>query len=185
MGLAAFFFVVIHFSFVIVYAWPEPLKPKVLHHFTKAYVEPVFTQRWSMFAPCPTINSRVEINYFFSASDSTGWIRPTSEAIEVHDYFPALHYGELVLAESNLDYWLGLDIDYMDLSVNDPFPVDQKEAFYKGYSYYKIRNFAEGWAHYLYERRVIAAKVRFIREDVTTGEVEVFVLPQYDLSNAG
>jgi hypothetical protein len=167
----------------MVYAWPESLKPNRVHMVAAAYVEPVFTQRWSMFAPCPTINSHVKINFIFKDGDSTGWVDPLSHAKRIHNYLPALHYGELVLSASNLDYWLGLDVNRMGLEISDPFPSGKIDEFHKGYSYYKIRNFILGWGHYLYREPLTAAEIKFIREDVVTGERGEFVLPKYDFSD--
>ena len=136
-----------------------------------------------MFAPCPTVNSHVKINFIFKDGNSTGWVDPLSHAKSVHKYFPALHYGELVLSESNLDYWLGLDLDRMGLEIGDAFPLDRVEEFRKGFSYYKIKNFILGWGQYLYDEPFFAAEIKFFRRDVVTGETGEFLLPKYVFSN--
>lgn len=177
-------FVVIHFAIIIAYAWPESMSYQPLHRYAASYVEPIFTQRWSMFAPCPTMNTVVEVNYKFSNTDSSGWIRPSENAVNRHDKLPLLHYGELVIAEANLDYWLGLDLRDMGLKVPDPFPMSKADQFLRGYSYYKIKNYVDGWGRRLYDEPFIAAEVRFYRKDVVTGDQGLITLPIYYFDDA-
>lgn len=176
-------FTVLHFVLIVIYAWPQSLSNPTLRRYAAAYVEPIFSQRWSMFAPCPAIDSKVYLKYKFVNGDSTDWFRPTQEMASSHAKFPALHYGELILAEGNLDYWLSVDLNEMGLNINDSFPMEKLDRYKKGYSYFKIRNYINGWANYLYSEPIAEGQIKFERTDVTSGEVGTFTLPTYIFNN--
>lgn len=179
IGWLAFLFIVIHFVFILAYALPPEFSNSSLKSFATPYVEPVFTQHWSMFAPCPITNASVEIKFYFDGNDSTDWVSPTEDARNIHGWLKGTHHGELVLAESNLMYWLGLDLDRMGIEIGDPFPLYRTSEFQQGYSYFKIKDYIEGNALYLYDKEVVHAKIRCDLEDVVTGERGVLELPEF------
>ncbi|NOQ70815.1 MAG: hypothetical protein GQ574_02370 [Crocinitomix sp.] len=179
IGWLAFLFIIVHFSFIFIYALPAQLSNPQLRSAITPYVEPVFTQTWGMFAPCPTVNSSVEIIFFFG-EDSTGWVNPIADAEGKHFYLRGSHHSELVLSGSNLYYWLSTDLQQMGLEFGDDFPSHRMSEFYAGESYYKIRNFIRGNAYSLYDSVVDSARIRFHLEDVVTGEKNSIELPQYN-----
>lgn len=178
-GKVALLFVAVHFTFIFFYALPDSMANKRLKSMTTAYVEPIFSQKWAMFAPCPIINGHVEVCYVFENNDSTGWISPTEQARFIHNWTKGLHFGELVLAESNLVYWLTLDLDYFKINDQDRIPADQLATFYEGYSYYKIKDYLFGNAIYLYDQVPKTAEIRFRLKDVTTNHERLVLLPIY------
>lgn len=178
-GKLALLFIVIHFTFIFVYALPDSFSSTRIKSITTAYIEPIFTQKWAMFAPCPIIDGHVEVRYVFSSGDSTPWISPTEKARLVHNWTKGLHYGELVLAESNLVYWFSLDLDYLEVTEGDSIPAEKMNAFYQGYSYYKIKDYLFGNAKYLYEEAPRLAEIRFQLKDVTTNKERSIYLPIY------
>lgn len=178
LGWAAFVFVVFHFTMIVLYAMPESLAPSSFNRVSKPYVEPIFTQRWSMFAPCPVIDGKVEVKYYFQ-NGSTDWISPTEDARKWHGRLRGTHHGELVLAESNLMYWLGLDLEHLGIQIGDDFPMDKIEVFYKGYSYYKIKDYLNGNAIYLYDQKPVQALMRCHLIDVKEGLEGTLELPVF------
>lgn len=178
IGWLAFLFIIVHFCLIVFYALPEQISNAKLKSFSTPYVEPVFTQTWGMFAPCPVVNSVVDIQFFFGA-DSTDWVNPVDNAAAMHGYLKGSHHGELVLSASNLYYWLSVDLDQMDVEIGDEFPTDRMNEFYEGYSYFKIHNFIRGNGLYLYDSQVDSANVRFHLEDVVTKEKGTVVLPKF------
>ncbi len=178
-GKLALLFVISHFTFIILYALPDAFSNARLKTYSTAYVEPIFTQKWSMFAPCPVIDGHAEVRYVFNSDDSTVWLRPTEHAKFVHGWTKGLHYGELVLAESNLIYWLSLDIDYLNLEAEGIVADEKLNAFYQGYSYFKIKDYLLGNANYLFQKRPLTAEIRFYLRDVVTGEEHLLLLPSY------
>lgn len=181
MGWLAFGFVLVHFSFIVIYALPARISNPQLKSFATPYVEPIFTQTWGMFAPCPVVNSALEIKFYFE-NDSTDWVNPLADASEKHSYLRGSYHGELVLAASNLYYWLSIDLASLDISIGDHFPEERMSEFYSGFSYYKIRNYISGNAWYLYDCEVDSALIRFYLEDVVTGNDGVIELPKFNFN---
>ena len=181
IGWLAFLFIVVHFSFIIIYAFPATISHPKLKAFATPYVEPIFAQTWGMFAPCPTVNSTIEIKFYFE-NDSTEWDNPVTDAANRHSYLRGSHHGEIVLAASNLYYWLSLDLNMLNVAIGDDFPTDRMAEFYDGYSYYKIQNFIRGNGWYLYDSKVESALIRFYLEDVVSGEEGMITLPKFYLN---
>lgn len=175
----ALFFIVLHFFLIFVYALPDSLSSPVLKNLAKPYVEPVFTQQWGMFAPCPIVDAHVEVRYWFENGDSISWMSPTEDARFLHSWLKGTHHGELVLAESNLMYWLSLDLDYLDYEAGADFPGDQLENFYKGYSYFKIKDYLFGNAVYLFDQVPEEGEMRCYLKNVVTGKSDLITLPKY------
>ena len=178
LGRFALLFVIIHFGFIIAYALPSQLSNPQIKSFAQPYVEPVFTQTWSMFAPCPEINGYIEVKYFFN-SDSTDWVSPAENARNKHKWYRGSYHGELVLAESNLLFWIGLDLDQMDIEIGDSFPFERSSEFQKGYSFYKIKNYLKGNCIYLYDKMANKARIRLVMENVITHKSGIIELPQF------
>jgi hypothetical protein len=178
IGWLAFLFIIVHFSFIIIYALPAKMVNPKLQAIATPYVEPIFTQTWGMFAPCPTVNSSIAITFYLRGG---GFILgdPIANAAEKHSYLRCSHHGELVLSGANLYYWLSVDLDMMGVAFGDDFPENRMDEFYKGRSYYKIKNFIRGNALSLYGAELDSAIIRFTLEDVVVGEETVMVLPKY------
>ncbi len=157
---------------------PDSVVNSDLKKIATPYVEPIFTQKWSMFAPCPTINAHVQMKFYFQ-DDSTEWISPTSDAQKVHGWIKASHHAGLVLGESNLAYWLSLDLDQLGIGIGDSFPEDRIEDYQKGYSYFKVKNYLSGNANYFFDKDVVSAKIRFELEDVVSTKKGMLELPVF------
>ncbi|MDA7803912.1 hypothetical protein N8987_04985 [Crocinitomix sp.] len=178
MGWLALIFVVIHFGLIINFALPKEYNSQPIKSASSFYIEPIFTQSWSMFAPCPTIEGEVEAKFYFE-DDSTTWVKTGENAKKMHALFRASHHGELMVGESNLVFWLTVDLYEMQLTILDAFPHDRASEFHKGKSFYKIKSYLLGNAQYLYGKQPTAARIRFVLEDVTTRESNIMELPIY------
>jgi len=178
-GWTAFGFIVIHFALIIAYALPTDISGDRVKRIAGAYVSPIFEQSWSMFAPCPVINGHVEIMYFFE-NDSTDWTNPVINAQKKHAFFRGTYHGELVLAESNLMYWIVTDLDAMEIDLNHPFPSDRTNEYQKRYSFNMIRNYIWGNAIYHYDDNVKKARVKCLIENVALNSYAEIELPQFN-----
>jgi hypothetical protein len=179
-GIAAFIFVILHFLLIFLYAAPDSAVPAKVKSITTHYVYPVFDQRWSLFAPCPVYNHQIELKYEFANGDTTNWIRLTDSAWDYHRWFRGSHHGELILAEYNLGFWIGTDMRALDLNLDEKIPDEKRQDFFDGYSYFKSKRYAYGTAHYLYERRPIAAEMKCRFVNVKTTETGSLVLPKFN-----
>ncbi|MCB9223121.1 MAG: hypothetical protein H6582_03005 [Crocinitomicaceae bacterium] len=106
LGWFGLFFVVFHTAMIVFYAAPEGYLPKKLVHLSSLYSEPIFEQKWSMFAPCPIWGHHIEIKYEFEDGDTTDWISPTEDAVSKHMIYRGTYHGDLAVAEYNTLHWL-------------------------------------------------------------------------------
>jgi len=174
LGWLAFTFVILHFFFIFCFALPDGHVPASLKKVSTAYVHPFFEQRWSLFVPCPIMDHKLEVNYFFE-DDSTNWISPTSEARRLHANLRFLHYGDLALAESNLLYWVETD-----LKISDSLGLSNRlHQFEKTWSYKMVKNYVFGNARYLLDKTPVSAKVVCVFTNVKTLVVYRIPLPLF------
>lgn len=177
-GWTAAIFVVFHCSMIFIYAFPQRLVPLSVKNLSSYYVYPVFEQTWSLFAPCPTLNSDVEVNYFFEG-DSTGFIDPLKEDRRKHAMFRFTHHGDLALGESNLLFFVASDVTYMSGDLFNGFPADSASVYYKYTSCWQMEKFVYGTSYYLYSKRPDSAYVKCAYQSVKTLEEVSFHLPTY------
>lgn len=140
LGWLAFVFVVFHCSFLFIYAAPEKLMPKAAKNFVAPYVSPVFAQEWSMFAPCPLIESSLKMKIYYK-DDSLDWFSPAAEALAIHSYARVTHHGELALIESNILHWIYRDVVEFGLKYDEPIPETVRGIFHEGYSYNIVKRY--------------------------------------------
>ncbi|WP_027419308.1 DUF5819 family protein [Crocinitomix catalasitica] len=180
-GWLALFFVIFHFVCIIIYAFPPNIIPEKVQGMAAHYVSPVFDQKWNMFAPAPVIQSTIEVKYYFKNGDSSIWIRPALNALKRHMETRFTFYGELALAESNMAYWVQVDIDYLDLIDTETMNPEQWSDFRKGYSYRKLQNYVKGYSRINGITGVQAYVVRYDYLNVKTGKKGVLYLPKINL----
>ena len=175
----AFLFVVFHTLLICIYAAPAGIVPKEIKDISTAYAYPVFDQHWSMFAPCPITDHEIEIRYEFEDGDTTGWVFPNEEVKEYHKWLRGSHHGELMLAEYNLLFWVLTDKYELDLSLNEKIEGENREKFFKGYSYNMAKSYAYGTSEYLFDRAPVFAEMKCHFLDVTTNEQGWLILPEF------
>jgi hypothetical protein len=176
-GFLAFFFVVLHFVMLAIYAMPYPILEGAGGRLTKGYVYPIFDQKWNMFAPCPTIDGNLEIKFYFKDGDASNWERPVQDAIDNHAFFRATHHGEIALHESNLCYWIEEDVKQI---VGDNRPSSTAlsiDDYKKGYSVHMLRYYVKGMARYYHNKEITGAKVRYHYNNVVSNAKGVVALP--------
>ncbi len=178
LGWAAFIFLVIHFSMILIFAWPEPHMPKKLKELSSAYVHPIFTQRWSMFAPCPYKSFGMRIKYEFVDGETSEWIRPAEDAITMHSKLRCTHHMEIALCESNLMYWVDKDLEEIGIPNKGILNDEAESEYISSYSHPMVKRYAYGNAHYLFDKEPLNALVECNVTDVTNGSSYQVVLPK-------
>lgn len=175
--MIAFLFIVFHFSFIFFYAAPEGVFSDKVKKMATSYVYPVFRQNWSLFAPCPVINSYTEIAFEFD-NQQTDWIRVGRPFLKKHSFTRGLHYGELVLIESNLMYAVNHDLEELGVRVGESkMPFELKGYNKIGYSGLRIRKYLLGYALLLYGKKPSKGYFRCWRKDVASGQEGIVELP--------
>lgn len=179
LGWLAFIFIVFHVGAVFNSALPAPYRSEKIRNATSFYVTPIFTQSWALFAPCPVIDAKMDVQFFFE-NDSTEWIRPSDDYGYWHSILRGSHHGELIVGESNIVYWLMVDLSDLNLTIEDEIPTGLIDSYLKGHSYYKIRNYVSGLSRYLFDKKPKGARVKFDLTNVNTGEHGILQLPKID-----
>lgn len=180
-GWLAFLFVVFHCSFIFIYAFPSNRISPSLKKLVTPYVEPMFEQQWSMFAPCPVLNGGISMK-FISKSDTTDWLRPAEQAVFWHRWLRITHHAEIALLESNLIYWISADITDLNLSLNEPIPEDKVRFFKDGYSYNLLARYALGISRNEKIDDVQSCLMKCDLENVETGEMGELLIPEINLN---
>lgn len=182
IGWCAFLFVLFHTVTIIVYAFPTGYIPRSLQSASAHYVQPVFEQTWSLFAPAPILNSDLKIKYYFG-SDSTGWVDPMQTAEEKHAALRVTHHAELALGESNLLHFISLDLNYLGISLYDDFPQDSTNAFQSTSAWWSAGKFIYGTAEMQYQKRPDSALMHCYYHNVKTDEKGSLILPKFIWKN--
>lgn len=138
IGRLAIFFVFFHFLFILINTLPDNFTSSQTKAITNKYVSPIFSQKWSMFAPCPLWEDHIKFQ-FIKDNHQTEWFEPSTSYKTTHDYFKFLHYGDLLLGESNMLYWIRTDLHQIGVTEQREISIKEEEAFKKttGYSLLK------------------------------------------------
>ena len=178
LGWLAFSFVIFHIVSIFFTAFPGNYIPSRVKKMAEIYTYPIFTQNWSMFAPCPILDGRLEVCYFFKGK-STGWQRPLQDEWDKHALFRMTYHAELALGEANLLYWVDVDVKKMNLRYDQPMSGEIREKYLNGYSYSKVQDFLEGTAIYLYEEKPDSAYAKCHFKNVVSQEEGDLILPVF------
>ncbi|MDX1350600.1 MAG: hypothetical protein R3279_10150 [Putridiphycobacter sp.] len=117
-GWLAFLVLVIHFGLILFSILPATKITKPIHAIAKQYAEPIFKQRWAMFAPCPTLENRIKVKFYFE-NDTTDWIDPIDDILPIHQTLRFSYHGNIAVGYYNMLYWLKLDIDKLSITKNE------------------------------------------------------------------
>ncbi|MCB9223573.1 MAG: DUF5819 family protein [Crocinitomicaceae bacterium] len=108
------------------------------------YLEPLFTQRWSMFYPCPVAEGKFKMKFYFE-DDTTGWVYPTKEDYKWYKILRFSHHGELTLLESNMAFYVIRDIHDLGWEIGE-LKTQNIEDFRQKGSYRMVKNYAKAIA---------------------------------------
>lgn len=180
-GWIAFVFVIFHFGFVFIYATPVSVFGEDSKAMVERYVSPVFSQKWSLFAPCPIVNAYTEVAFEFEGEKKTDWIKVGDEPLRKHSFTKGLHYGELVLIESNLMFSVNADLEEVGLEAGSMPSKEKLDRYvYLGRSVHRVRRYLYGLAFYLFNEKPTKGYFRCWRNNVETGLGGIIELPSYD-----
>lgn len=179
IGWMAFLFLSWHCLSIFIFAFPYQFTPPVLKTAVTWYVSPIFEQTWSLFAPCPLQDGKIEVKYYF-VDDSTDWINPLESELEMHSKLRFTHHGEFAIGYSNMLFYVANDLAVKGISVYEPFPVDSASAYRTTSSYWLMRQFIYGISDYAYGKYPLRARVKCHYHDVKTEEKGMLLLPEFN-----
>lgn len=158
IGYIALFFIIFHFSTILITTFPKTYSPKIFYTLANHYVTPLFNQKWSMFAPCPLTAHQLQFKLYFKDT-VTKTITPSNTYLKFHSKLRFTHHGDLATGEYNLMYWIKLDLDELNIEPNKTILESKKQAFYKTRGYYLLKNYLSGYALNYYKIYPIKADV--------------------------
>ncbi|HWY34752.1 MAG TPA: DUF5819 family protein, partial [Nitrosopumilaceae archaeon] len=106
LPLVAFFFLVGHFSLILIYAFPPPLMLDKFQKQAQRYTEPLFEQYWSLFAPTPKINKSLYYRIIDEKNNPGPWLSPYNEDLKNHYSGRIFSSGRKVILYSDLLHFL-------------------------------------------------------------------------------
>lgn len=172
----AFLFVVLHLTFISLYAAPPAYVSAPVKAVVTPYVSPLFEQSWSMFAPCPVVSGHLKVKITY-ATKEMDWFYPTKEPREWHSYLRGSHHSELVLLEANMIYWVNCDVQDLQLNLSEPIPDYLIDSFKHGYSYWMMNRYLYGLALKISDEKPLKAEVIAELNNVKTGEEGFLTYP--------
>ncbi|MEX1002791.1 MAG: DUF5819 family protein [Crocinitomicaceae bacterium] len=175
VGWLAFLFVIFHMSCLFIHAAPSQIIPDRYKEKVSAYIDPLFRQNWSLFAPCPVIDGRVKMKINFQ-KDSIDWHYPFAGDVYWHSIFRGSHHSELALLESHLVFWLGRDLEGMQFAFSEELTGEKLAEFNKGKSYVLYRRYAVGISKKM-DKEVVSVELACELKNVKTDEEGTFYLP--------
>ncbi len=158
-GWLAFLFVIIHFVFILISIFPKSFTTPNLHFISNQYVQPFFVQRWAMFAPCPTFENRIKLKFYFQ-NDSSNWIDPSEELLNIHQKFRLTHHGNLAVGQYNMLFWLKCDLDTLPIPINQTVDFQTYPVLKKKRGPYLLKNYVNGLAKTKFNKKPISTSIQ-------------------------
>jgi len=158
LGWLAFSFVIFHFATILITTFPEKFTSPTAQKLSNYYVTPLFSQTWNMFTPCPLTQNTLKFKLYFD-SETTQLIVPSTNYSKYHSKYRFTHHGDLAVGESNLLFWIQLDLDKLNIKPNRKLLQYQKDAFYKTRGYFLLKNYLSGYANKIRRKKPISADV--------------------------
>ena len=143
LGWIAFLFVVFHFLAIIITILPDSYSNNNVKKVSNYYVNPMFSQSWSMFAPCPLTDNNLEYQFFYY-NDTSQLIKPSILNFKYHTIYRFTHHGDLAVGEYNLLYWIKLDLDKLNIEPNRIITPKEFELFKRTNGYFYLKSYLNG-----------------------------------------
>ncbi|MFK8037646.1 MAG: DUF5819 family protein [Crocinitomicaceae bacterium] len=145
-GWLAFIVLTCHFILVLFSIIPETITSKQIHNLSKHYTDPVFKQKWAMFAPCPTLENRLKVKYYFE-NDSTDWIDPISNILTTHQTYRLTYHGNIAVGYYNMLYWLKRDLDHLNIETDRIITFTRLSKLRNSLGNRLLHNYVYGYAN--------------------------------------
>jgi hypothetical protein len=177
-GWLAFSILIIHFGLIIFSIVPASAYTKSISAISKSYTEPLFNQRWSMFAPCPTFENRIKIRYFFP-EDSTHWIDPIERILPIHQKYRFTHHGNIAVGYYNMLFWLKIDLERLSIDKEIQHNFSDVSDLRNSLGNRLLHNYVFGFANDEFHQKPEHAEIMVLYRNVTNNQVEKYLFSNY------
>ena len=113
LGIA---FICIHFFMIVIYVSPSNYFCQCFQRISRFYVDPLFTQHWSLFAPEPPMQDIVIEYRLINEKSKTKWINPRMEVLGLHNKNRFHPNSKLLRLNQHVGFFLLRD--YLDIQRN-------------------------------------------------------------------
>lgn len=176
-GWLAFSFVLIHFTFIILYAFPQQFVSERTKSVAAVYVDPLFVQKWSMFAPCPVLDMKVKLKIHHEKGESD-WFYPGEEYRKKHSFWRGSWHGDYVITEINMLHWVYADLAEFEQDPENISYTDKKK-FQTSKGGLMLQRFIKGISLSFFDALPIEAYAICEFNNVKTDELIELELPVY------
>ena len=175
LGRGAFLFVIFHFVTLLITIFPASFTSEKAQTVSNYYVSPLFSQSWSMFAPCPLTDNYLEYKLYFDG-DSTELIKPSETNFKFHSVLRFTHHGDLAVGEYNLLYWIKLELDQLGIRPNQILNDDELQKFKRSDGSFYLKNYLNGASFNTIGKKADSSTFILNFYDVKTNETNSYTL---------
>ncbi|MFK8044184.1 MAG: DUF5819 family protein [Crocinitomicaceae bacterium] len=178
LGWIAFSVLLIHFSLVIFSIVPESETTSKINHLAESYVDPVFKQKWAMFAPCPILENRLKIKYYFG-NDSTHWIDPIENALSNHQRYRFTHHGNIAVGYYNMLYWFKIELDKLKTKPAKWLIFSEQTKLRNSLGNRLLNNYVKGYANENFDENPTKTSLDISYRNLETGDTAHYYFIDY------
>lgn len=178
LGWLAFVIITCHFVLIILSIAPESIISKNVSLFSKQYTDPVFKQKWAMFAPCPILENRMKVKYHFE-HDSTDWLDPIENILMTHKTFRFTYHGNIAVGYYNMLYWFKRDLDRLNIKTNDHLSFQKLSNLRNSLGNRLLHNYIFGYANENFDDRPTKIELNISYKDIVTDSTIHYFFTDY------
>lgn len=117
-------FVILHSTITVIYNFPINPFTEKFNKITNAYMNPLFSQTWTLFAPDPvSTNTKVEVKFSHGNHQETGWVNFSDTVLDQSQKSFFTYYqfysGALIQMEN--------DVKNASISIIDKLKIDKNK----------------------------------------------------------
>lgn len=178
LGWFAFAIIFFHFLFVILSIIPSNITSKKISDFSNAYTDPIFDQKWAMFAPCPVFENRITIKYHFDTGP-TNWIDPIEEILPIHQKYRLTYHGNIAVGYYNMLYWFKVDLDRLNIPAGEKLDFDLQKNLRNSLGNRLLNNYVRGYAKEAFNAKPLSAEINISYRNVVSNDTVHYYFLNY------
>ena len=177
-GWLAFIIIFCHFLLVILSIIPSNLTSEKISDFSNSYSDPIFDQKWAMFAPCPLLENHLKIKYHFE-DGSTDWIDPIDKILPIHQKYRFTYHGNIAVGYYNMLYWFKIDLDRLEVIANKKLDFLNLKELRNSLGNRLLSNYIKGYANTEFDKKPKRTDLDISYRNIVTNDTTHYYLLNY------
>jgi len=178
LGWVAFFILIFHFSFIIISILSGSSPTTKIGNLSNSYVNPFFKQKWAMFAPCPVLENRMKVKYFFE-DDSTDWIDPIEHPLKRHQTLRFTHHGNIAVGFYNMLYWFKIELDNQETKTNEFLDFSDLKSLRNSLGNKLLNKYINGYCLETFNRKPTSSNIDISYRDIVSEQTDHYYFKNY------